>query len=200
MIVVGEATMLRSDDGGINWTVPVYPSSNLLYSVSFGDPNNGFAVGLQGRILKTADGGVNWIELPYISSYHYHGVSFSDQNHGTIVGYDGVILRTTTGGLSWTEGDKKGDRHIPQHLSLSQNYPNPFNPSTSLAFDLPRTSIVTLKIYNMLGEEVATLVSDRLSAGSYSYEWDASSLASGVYIYRLEAEGFVQTRKMILMK
>jgi hypothetical protein len=59
---------------------------------------------------------------------------------------------------------------------------------------------VTLKVFNILGEEVATLVSDRLSAGSYSYEWDASHLASGVYLYRLEADGFVQTRKMILMR
>jgi len=59
---------------------------------------------------------------------------------------------------------------------------------------------VSLKVFNILGEEVATLVSDRLSAGSYSYEWDASNLASGVYLYRLEAENFVETKKMILMK
>ncbi len=83
---------------------------------------------------------------------------------------------------------------------LYRNYPNPFNPSTTIRFDLSKASVVTLKIYNVLGEEVTTLVSDRLSAGSYSYEWDASSLASGVYIYRLDAKGFFQTRKMILMK
>jgi hypothetical protein len=89
---------------------------------------------------------------------------------------------------------------ISQTLSLSQNYPNPFNPSTTIEFDLPKTSEVSLKVFNILGEEVTTLVSDMLSVGSYSYEWDASSLASGVYLYRLEAEGFVETRKMILMK
>ena len=89
---------------------------------------------------------------------------------------------------------------IFKSFSLSQNYPNPFNPSTTIAFDLPKSTKVTLKVFNILGEEVATLVSDRPSAGSYSYEWDASSLASGVYIYRLQADGFVQTRKMILMK
>jgi hypothetical protein len=59
---------------------------------------------------------------------------------------------------------------------------------------------VTLKIFNILGEEVATLVSDRLSAGSYSYKWDASNLASGVYLYRLEAGEYVETRKMVLMR
>jgi hypothetical protein len=85
-------------------------------------------------------------------------------------------------------------------FQLFANYPNPFNPSTTIEFDLPKTSEVTLKIFNTLGEEVATLVSDRLSAGSYSYEWDASQLASGVYLYRLEAGRYVETKKMILMR
>ncbi len=83
---------------------------------------------------------------------------------------------------------------------LKQNYPNPFNPSTTIEFDLPKTSKVTLKIFNILGEEVATLVSERLSAGSYSYEWDAPNLASGVYLYRLQAGDYIETRKMVLMK
>jgi hypothetical protein len=83
---------------------------------------------------------------------------------------------------------------------LYQNHPNPANPGTTISFDLPRKSRVSLKIFSTLGQEVATLVSDRLSAGSYEYNWDAGHLASGVYLYRLEAEGFVQTRKMILMK
>jgi hypothetical protein len=83
---------------------------------------------------------------------------------------------------------------------LSQNYPNPFNPVTTIEFDLPKTSEVSLKVFNILGEEVTTLVSDKLYAGSYTYKWDASNLASGVYLYRLEAEDFVETMKMILMK
>jgi enterochelin esterase-like enzyme len=83
---------------------------------------------------------------------------------------------------------------------LSQNYPNPFNPSTTIQFDLPKTTEVSLKVLNILGEEVATLVSDRLSAGSYSYNWDASDLASGVYLYRLQAGDYVETRKMVVMR
>jgi len=83
---------------------------------------------------------------------------------------------------------------------LHQNYPNPFNPSTTIEFNIPKTGEVTLKVFNILGEEVATLISDRLSAGSYSYEWDASSLVSGVYLYRLQAGDYIETRKMILMK
>jgi hypothetical protein len=89
---------------------------------------------------------------------------------------------------------------IPREFDLYQNYPNPFNPSTTIEFDLPKTSEVTLKIFNILGEEVATLVSNRLSAGSYSYEWDASNLASGVYLYKLQAGDYVEKRKMILLK
>jgi hypothetical protein len=89
---------------------------------------------------------------------------------------------------------------LPKNFTLIQNYPNPFNPITTIEFDLPKTSNVILKIFNILGEEVATLVSDRLTAGSYTYQWDAGNLASGVYLYRFETEGYVETRKMILMR
>ena len=88
----------------------------------------------------------------------------------------------------------------PNSYALYQNYPNPFNPSTNIEFRIPKNGLVTLKIYNILGEEVATLVSGKLAAGSYSYEWNASDLASGVYLYHLEAGEFVETRKMILMR
>jgi hypothetical protein len=84
--------------------------------------------------------------------------------------------------------------------NLLLNHSNSFIPCTAIEFNLPKISQVILKIFNILGEEVVTLVSDRLSAGSYSYEWDASHLASGIYLYRLEAEGFMQTRKMLFVK
>ena len=90
---------------------------------------------------------------------------------------------------------------LPLNYTLNQNYPNPFNPSTTIEFDLPRTGQVSLKVFNILGEEVATLVSERLSAGSYSYEWSRTGgIASGVYFYRLEVDGFVHMRKMLLLK
>jgi len=98
------------------------------------------------------------------------------------------------------EDEFKLTEEIPSSFLLYQNYPNPFNPTTTIEFELLKSNEVTLNVFNILGEEVATLVSERLSAGSYSYEWDASNLASGVYLYRLETEGYVKTRKMILMK
>ena len=79
-------------------------------------------------------------------------------------------------------------------------YPNPFNPTTNIEFTIPKSEFVTLKIYNLLGQEVATLVSENLKAGSYKYQWDVSNLASGVYIYKIQAGNYQQTRKMIYLK
>jgi hypothetical protein len=85
-------------------------------------------------------------------------------------------------------------------FELSQNYPNPFNPSTTMEFTLPKSEFVTLKVYNVLGEEIKTLVNNKLQAGNHTYEFDGSNLASGVYLYRIEAGEFQQVRKMVLIK
>ena len=89
---------------------------------------------------------------------------------------------------------------IPRAYSLSQNDPNPFNPGTSIEFSLPAAGLVTLRVYNILGEEVATLVAGDHAAGTFSTSWDASGHASGVYSYRLTAGEYVQTRKMVLLR
>jgi len=88
----------------------------------------------------------------------------------------------------------------PQTYALSQNYPNPFNPSTKIDFTLPASSQVELKVFNVLGQEVASLVSGTLTAGSHTVTFDASKLASGIYMYRISAGSFVSTRKMVLLK
>ncbi len=90
--------------------------------------------------------------------------------------------------------------HIPNELLLYQNYPNPFNPSTTIKFSLPSVGYTTLKIYNALGGEVAVLIEEEFTTGTYEVEWNATSLPSGVYFYRLQAGSFVETKKMILMK
>ena len=89
---------------------------------------------------------------------------------------------------------------IPDKYSLSQNYPNPFNPSTNLEFGISKLGFVSLKIYDMLGKEVATLVNENLNPGTYNYNFDASGLTSGVYFYKLESDGFVETKRMMLIK
>jgi len=88
----------------------------------------------------------------------------------------------------------------PTEFSLYQNYPNPFNPTTTIRYSLPTRSVVSLKVYNTLGQEVATLVDDVQESGQRVIPFDASSLASGLYLYRLQAGSFVQTRSMILMR
>jgi len=100
-----------------------------------------------------------------------------------------------------TDVQEKEIVHMPGSFDLSQNYPNPFNPRTTINYQLPITNYVELSIYNLLGQKVVTLVSERQTAGTYRIEWDASGLASGVYYYRLNCgEKFTQTNKLILLK
>ncbi|HEX9251169.1 MAG TPA: T9SS type A sorting domain-containing protein, partial [Ignavibacteriaceae bacterium] len=88
----------------------------------------------------------------------------------------------------------------PDNFSLNQNYPNPFNPSTTIEFQLPKESFVSLKVYNILGVEIATLVNEQRQAGVHKINFDASGLTSGLYIYKITSGGFEQTRKMMLLK
>jgi hypothetical protein len=88
----------------------------------------------------------------------------------------------------------------PMSFNLFHNYPNPFNPSTTISFELPRRTFVSLRIYDILGRELATLVNGTKTAGSYAVQWDASRFASGIYFARLEAGERVLTRKMCLVK
>jgi flagellar hook assembly protein FlgD len=94
---------------------------------------------------------------------------------------------------------------LPKNYTLHDNYPNPFNPTTTLRFDLPQVSSITLTIYNMLGQKVRTFNMQNTSAGYHSITWDATNdlgeqVGAGVYLYQLQAKDFVKTRKMVLLK
>jgi len=89
---------------------------------------------------------------------------------------------------------------VPASFALHHNYPNPFNPSTTISYELPGRSFVTLRIFNVLGQGVATLVNREVGLGKHQVQWDAAGLPSGVYFYRLDAEGYIMSRKMILTK
>ena len=93
-----------------------------------------------------------------------------------------------------------GDNRVPASFVLSQNYPNPFNPITTISFDLPSRVLVSLKVFDLLGKEVSTIVSGELGAGSYFKQWNGSDIPSGVYFYRLQAGSFSETKKLILLK
>ncbi len=101
--------------------------------------------------------------------------------------------------------DEREDAALPKEFALGQNYPNPFNPETEIRYELPRQSQVVLVVFNLVGQKVKTLVNGKIAAGRYTAQWNGrdeagKSLASGVYIYRLEAGDFVQARRMLLVK
>jgi hypothetical protein len=101
---------------------------------------------------------------------------------------------------SLTGVHESGNSQAATTYSLDQNFPNPFNPTTIIRYTLPRASAVTLSVFNMLGQQVALVVDTYQDAGNYNVRFDASGLASGVYLYRLKAEGFVQSRRLLLLK
>jgi len=98
------------------------------------------------------------------------------------------------------EKGETGEEQIPKEYTLYQNYPNPFNPATTIKYDLPNAGDISLIIYDILGRRVKTLVNERQQAGKYEVRFDASNLASGVYIYQLITEEYVNAKKMILLK
>jgi hypothetical protein len=111
-----------------------------------------------------------------------------------------LVTKACESGWVYDAGGEMLADALPQAYGLGQNYPNPFNPTTEIAFALPEAAHVTLEIYNVLGQRVATLVDDFREAGTYTVNWDASSQSSGIYLYRLQTGQFIETRKMILLK
>jgi len=117
----------------------------------------------------------------------------------SLTGSDGLPL----GDLNWfpgISGIKQISHTIPANFSLSQNYPNPFNPTTEIQYRIPKSGFVTLKVYNVLGQDVMTLVNQQQTAGSYKVDFNASNLASGIYLYRVESGNVSLTKKMVLLK
>jgi len=122
----------------------------------------------------------------------------SDANNGVVVGTGGSILHTNNGGTTYVWDD----RHQKQISSfeLQQNFPNPFNPSTTIVYEVPKREHITLKVYNLLSEEVLDLVDGVVEPGTHTVQVHAGDLASGVYFYRLRGNGGATTRKMVLIK
>lgn len=117
-------------------------------------------------------------------------------------GFPNVGSKMFVDDLAWGNSSdvKELDNGIPDEFALMQNYPNPFNPSTTIRYSIPEASFATIKIYDMLGNEVATLVNEEQPAGNYEVDFNAAGLSSGIYFYKLQVAGFVETKKMILMK
>ena len=146
-----------------------------------------FAVGVYMFAPGTPDScTVSLMILPDSNTATYHLTAYAL--------FDDLVLDNSVTGVS--------DREFaqPSSYQLSQNYPNPFNPATVIEFTIPKEDHVTLKVYNMMGQEVETLVDEQMPQGRYKKSFDASRLASGIYLYKIEAGSFSQVKKMTLLK
>lgn len=182
-----------SSDGGLNWQLTNFP-----YSLNNVETYDNYI------IVCSPSGGIG-ISTDYGATWRYKNEGLIHNNITKLLIVNNQILGGSTSGIYRTEIDYLTDLEpipiqIPSEYSLSQNYPNPFNPSTKINFDIPRQGIVSIKIYDLLGKEIKTLVSDELNAGSYSVDFDASGLPSGTYFYRLSGDGYFEVKRMVLLK
>lgn len=214
-----------SSDGSLNWEydtgAPVHGSPAL-------DPGGNIAIGTQDHrfIILNTQGELKWtlrtdgpvVAPPLITENNKLFISSTDGNvyiiNGTNAQSKAIVAanenqpqwptfmgnnrRTGYQGDVITSSEQTVD--LPNNFGLSQNYPNPFNPVTVIHYQLPQNSNVTLKVFDMLGREVATLVNEKKPAGSYTVSLDASGLSSGTYFYRLKADNFVSTKKLTIIK
>jgi photosystem II stability/assembly factor-like uncharacterized protein len=189
--------IIKSVDAGFVWSGESAPTTEQLFGVSFSSLDSGTAVGSNGTIIHTVNGGATWLNQTSGTTQILNGVSFANSGLGITVGNAGTILRTVTGGLT---GVNHNNHSIITKFELSQNYPNPFNPSTKINYQLPKSSFVKLIIYDVMGSKVNELVNSQQAPGSYTVEFDGVNLASGTYFYKLETDGFTETKKMNLIK
>ncbi len=215
-----DQVILVTDDGGSTWTTThladdIIWSTPELESVFAVDRDTVWAVG--GRfnqptpMLLSTDGGNTWANVPAPVEVRLMDVHFTSAQSGWAVGEGGTILRYTGPGAgSEVEDDDPGNgdvdtavdplAEIPATFSLAQNYPNPFNPTTQIRYALAEDASVQIRVYNVLGQQVLLLVNEVQRAGRYEVQLDATNFSSGIYIYRMQAGEFVDTRKMLLMK
>lgn len=156
-----------------------------------------YVIGVLGVIYKTTNLGLTWFQQNSPSTRHLNDIYFLNENTGFIVGDSGTILKTTNGGIVFAGSNQE---IYPKSYELSQNYPNPFNPTTKINFALTKQGFVTLKIYDITGREIKTLVNEVKQAGYYSITFSVSDLSSGIYFYRIKAGNYVQTKRMVYIK
>ncbi|MGA8263134.1 MAG: T9SS type A sorting domain-containing protein, partial [Ignavibacteriaceae bacterium] len=128
------------------------------------------------------------------------GPAFVKQHYGKLNEIKFTVPPPAQDNITSTEDGKNDTHHIPENISLYQNYPNPFNPITTINYSIPATLYVTLKVYDLLGREVAKLVHEEKPRGVYKVNFDGSKLSSGIYFYRLQAGSFSETKKILLIK
>lgn len=192
--------LYASNDNGSSW-YKVDLNANYIYDITVDDEDNVYVSTLLGGVYVSTDNGASFNSEGMggfgVSSMLTTG---SSENPSLIVGTsDGSLYKKSENGITAVNDEKQEE--LPTEFRLDQNYPNPFNPSTTIQFAIPKAGSYKLVIYNILGERVTTLVDGQLNAGTHSFNFNASHLASGIYIYQLVGDNKVNiTKKMVLMK
>ncbi len=184
-------------------------TSENLNDIYFISPDSGVVIGDNGTVRFTTDGGNDWLEDPDLTAqlkgFNLKRISVYNNEFGTIIADSGLSI-TVAKDSSYFTAVNEEPKKISSY-SLSQNYPNPFNPSTKIKYEIPAPPnlpkgevLVQLKVYDILGREVKTLVNEQKQSGAYEVEFDASRLSSGIYFYKLSASNFTETKKLVLLK
>jgi spore coat protein CotH/photosystem II stability/assembly factor-like uncharacterized protein len=178
-------------------------TSVTLRDMEFLNSGEMYVVGDGGKIFYTTNSGTDWYSQYTADSHDLYGMAFTNSTHGFAIGNGGTILTTSSEG---TVTDVKNiASNVPSEIRLYQNYPNPFNPVTDIRYQILDISHVMLKVYDILGREVATLVNEIQDTGFKSVKWDAGNMSSGIYFYTLTITGdkgsmFHDVKKLVLLK
>ena len=193
----------KSNDNGRRWAVLEIEKDKIGSMGYRGITGIGedtvYVLGLDGNLFETVDGGNSWSTSVIDSTTSLNTINVTEDNTLYVTTAHGYIFRNDE--FSTTTGTERINKEVPKAFSLQQNYPNPFNPSTNIPFVLRKASHVNLKIYNVMGKEVAELVNKVLSEGEHEIVfWSDNSLPSGVYFYELSVDSFSERKSMLLIK
>jgi hypothetical protein len=195
----GGGGVYLSTNNGTNWTAVNSGLANTAVRSFTVNGSNIFAGTDGGGIFLSTDDGTSWtaVNSGLLPNTTINALAVSGTNLFAGTSYKGVWSRPLSDMITSV---KRLSTDLPTNFSLSQNYPNPFNPVTRISFNLPTRSFVLLKIFDVIGREVASIVSEELPAGTYSRQWNAAKMSSGIYFYRLQAGSFTQTKRLVLLK
>lgn len=189
------SNMYKTTDGGNNWD-QVSSIGSTAQSMALLDSVSILVGSVFGEVKKSTDAGNSFTSVPFVSQNGITTMSFINSMTGWIMGAGGMIVKTSD--ILTNSGEIT--IQTPGSFALSQNYPNPFNPSTVIRFELSVVSNTILKVYDVTGREVQTLVNEKLQPGVYEKTFDGSKLTSGVYFYKITANDISETRRMLLIK
>ncbi len=182
--------------GSSNWTKDIdnFYTSEVAYNPN--NPSEIYSSSFNAGIYRSTDGGNSWNSISNSLPYSISDAVCFDSNKVFAAFRNAGIWETN----SLITGIKNENGKLPSTFSLSQNFPNPFNPTTTINYSIPKSSFVSIKVYDLLGKEVATIVNEEKTAGNYSVTFNANKFSSGIYFYRMQSGKYAEAKKLILLK